>query len=195
MFRAAPVPALLTLCLTGSLCLSGCARTTDNFTPRIVVGGSEGGTVAQSAQAAVRGYVLDDTGVQQITVDGKPVQIEGSAKIAHFTFQPQAKTGKAQYTIKATDAAGHTGVLAVNVIVDATPPQLKVTSFTRSRNLIRVAGVATDNNRVAQIMIDGNRLNISPGQKVEFYAETTGIYADLEAFDAAGNKTKVRAQY
>ena len=31
---------------------------------------------------------------------------------------------------------------------------------------------ATDNTRVAQILIDGNRLNITPGQKVEFYAET-----------------------
>lgn len=193
MLRAVRVP--LTLCLTGAAFLSSCARTADNFTPRIVISGSENGAVAQSAQRAVRGYVLDDVGVQEITVDGKPVQIEaGSRKIAHFQFQPQAKSGKAQYTVKAKDAAGHEGTLDVSVIVDATPPQLKVKAFSRSRNLIRVSGVATDNNRVTQILIDGNRLNIAPGQKVEFYAETTGIYADLEVLDAAGNKTKIRAQ-
>ena len=57
-----------------------------------------------------------------------------------------------------------------------------------------MSGVASDNNRVSQILIDGNRLNISPGQKVEFYAETTGIYADLTVIDVAGNKTTKRAQ-
>lgn len=181
--------------LLGLLGLSACSRTADNFTPRIVVSGIEGGMVAQSGKSAVRGYVLDDTGVAKITVDGQNVPIEaGSRKIANFSFEPQDKKGKATYEIKATDAAGHVGTSEIEVVIDTTPPQVKVRGLTRSRNIVRISGVALDNNRVTQILIDGNRLNITPGRKVEFYAETTGIYADLEAIDAAGNRTKLRAQ-
>lgn len=190
---ASPRPAAL-LGLLGAALLSGCARTSYNFTPRIVVSGSDGGTVAQSAQAAVRGYVVDDVGVVQITVDGKPVPIEGSNKIANFKFQPAAKSGKAQYTVAARDAAGHVSKQTVTVLVDATAPQIQIGSYSRVGNLIRVSGIASDNNRVSQILIDGNRLNISPGQKVEFYAETTGVYADLTVIDVAGNKVTKRAQ-
>lgn len=190
MFRPALPCALL-----GVLSLSACSRTADNFTPRIVISGAEAGVVAQSAKTAVRGYVLDDTGTTQITVDGQNVPIAaGSRKIANFSFEPQGKNGKTSYLIKATDAAGHVGNAEIEVVIDAVPPQIKVRSFTRIRNIVRISGVALDNNRVTQILIDGNRLNITPGQKVEFYAETTGIYADLEAVDAAGNRTKFRAQ-
>ena len=188
-FRPAVLPGLL-----GAALLSGCARTADNFTPRIVVSGSDGGTVSQNAQAAVHGYVLDDVSVTQIKVNDQPVTIEGSHKIANFKFQPDAKNGKAEYTITARDAAGHTSKETVTVVVDTTPPQIQVKSFNRVGNLIRVSGVATDNTRVAQILIDGNRLNITPGQKVEFYAETSGIYADITVLDVAGNKATRRAQ-
>lgn len=185
---------LLTAVLAPAL-LVGCARSTDNFTPRIVISGSEGGALAQSAETAVRGYALDDVGVTEIRVDGQRVAIEpGSRKIANFQFQPQPKTGKAQHVVTAKDAAGHEGKVTITVTVDATRPQIQVTSYTRVRNVIRLSGVATDNNRVTQILVDGNRLNITPGPRVEFYAETSGIYADLEVIDAAGNVAKRRAQ-
>ena len=80
------------------------------------------------------------------------------------------------------------------VNVDGAGPIISVSRFERERNIVRVTGVATDDNRVAQILVDGNRLNITPGRRVDFYAETTGIYADLEVRDAAGNVTKLRAQ-
>ncbi|SEI98612.1 hypothetical protein SAMN04488058_10322 [Deinococcus reticulitermitis] len=187
-------PHLLTAPLALAL-LSGCARSTDNFTPRIVISGSEGGALAQSAETSVRGYALDDVGVTEIQVDGQRVPIEpGSRKIANFKFQPQPQGGKAQHVIIARDAAGHEGKATVTVMVDATKPQIQITSYTRVRSVIRLSGVATDNNRVTQILVDGNRLNITPGPRVEFYAETSGVYADLEVIDAAGNVTKRRAQ-
>lgn len=187
-------PRLLTAALAAAL-LSGCARSADNFAPRIVISGSEGGALAQSAETAVRGYVLDDVGVTEIKVDGQPIEVEaGSRKIANFQFRPQPKNGKAQHVITARDAAGHEGKASVTVLVDATRPQIQITAYTRVRSVIRLSGVATDNNRVTQILVDGNRLNITPGPRVEFYAETTGIYADLEVIDAAGNVAKRRAQ-
>ncbi|MBZ9750308.1 hypothetical protein K7W42_05455 [Deinococcus sp. HMF7604] len=188
------LPALALLGAALSLTLGGCARTTDTFKPRISVtsGAGNGGT---SARFLIQGYVLDDVGVTQITVDGKPISIQpGSNKIARFQFQAVLSTPTGRYTIAAQDAAGNTSSLVLPVSVDPTRPVIKVTRFERSGTVIRVAGTVTDNVRVAQITVDGNRLNITPGQSVEFYAETTGIWADIQAIDTAGNRTALRAR-
>lgn len=184
------------LALASTALLSGCARTTDNFAPRIFITSPASGGVSQIRNPVVKGYVLDDTGVTRITVNGKGVPIQaGTTKIANFQFQAQVQGAKANYDIVASDAAGHDTRMSLPISVDATKPVLSVKQFTRfGRNGIRVTGVATDNVQVAQVIVDGNRLNITPGKRVEFYAETTGIYADIEVFDMAGNKTFVRAQ-
>ncbi|EYB67949.1 hypothetical protein DEIPH_ctg031orf0098 [Deinococcus phoenicis] len=189
MRRAAPVLLLL------APLLGGCARTTDTFRPRIVVTSPDGGGVSQSRSFTVQGYVLDDQGVTQVTVDGKAIPIKpGSYKIANFAFQAQIEGARGQYTIGARDKAGNKSTLVLPVAVDSTPPAVKVTRFERSGNVIRVTGVATDNSRVTQVIVDGNRLNITPGTRVDFYAETTGSYADLQVVDGAGNVTKLRAR-
>ncbi|MFC4636934.1 hypothetical protein [Deinococcus hohokamensis] len=186
-FRLLPllVPALL----------GSCARQTDTFKPRITITSGGGSGVSRQNAFTVEGYVLDDVGVTAITVDDRPVPLEpGSRKLAHFRFQAQVEGGRGQYTIAARDAAGNRGTLSLPVTVDAQGPLIKISRFERSGNLIRVSGVVTDNTRVAQVLVDGNRLNISPGPRVEFYAETSGIWADVEAVDAAGNVRKQRAR-
>ncbi|RJF73099.1 MULTISPECIES: hypothetical protein [Deinococcus] len=176
--------------------LSGCARTADNFAPRIFVTSPASGGVSQIRNPMVKGYVLDDTGVTRITVNGKSIPLSsGTKKIANFQFQAQVPGAKADYALAASDAAGHETKVNLPISVDATKPTLSVKSFTRfGRNGIRVTAVATDNIQVAQVTVDGNRLNITPGKRVDIYAETTGIYADIEVLDQAGNKTFVRAQ-
>lgn len=186
--------ASLALCLLPLL--GSCSRTTDNFAPRIFITSPGDGGTSQTKNPLIKGYVMDDTGVTRITVDGKAVPIQpGSEKIARFQFQAQVKGDSGQYTLDAYDAAGHDSRQTVSVKVDAVPPTISVRAFERSGNLIRVSGVVTDNTEVAQILVDGNRLNITPGKRVEFYAQTTGIYADIEAEDTAGNKANVRAQH
>ncbi|UBV43394.1 hypothetical protein LAJ19_04050 [Deinococcus taeanensis] len=183
--------ALLGAALT--LGLGSCARTTDTFTPRISVTSAQ--NVSREKSFLVQGYVLDDTGVTSVTVDGKAVPVQaGSRKIARFQFQALLSTPTGRYTIAARDAAGNEAKLVLPVTVDPLRPTVKVTRFERSGSVIRVAGVATDNVRVAQVSVDGNRLNITPGQKVEFYAETTGIWADIVVTDTAGNTTNTRAR-
>ena len=176
--------------------LSGCTRTTDNFAPRIFITSPASGGVSQIKNPMVKGYVLDDTGVTKITVNGKSIPIKaGTTKIANFEFQAQVQGAKADYALAAYDAAGHETKQALPISVDNVKPTLSVKSFTRfGRNGIRVTAVATDNIQVAQVTVDGNRLNITPGKRGEIYAETTGIYADIEVLDQAGNKTFVRAQ-
>ena len=141
------------------------------------------------------GYALDDTGITQVTVDGKAVPIlPGSRKLAHFQFKTLVEGSQAKYTIAARDAAGNTSTLVLPITVDAVKPTIQVTAFEKSGNAIRVSGVAGDNTGVAQVLVDGNRLNITPGPRVEFFAETTGIWADIVVIDTAGNETTLRAR-
>lgn len=175
--------------------LSGCSRTTDNFAPRIVISSPSDGGMSPSKTPTVKGYALDDTGVTKITVNGKSIPIQaGSRKIANFQFATQVSGPKSVYEIAAYDAAGNESTLSLPITVDAEKPQINLKAFERAGRVIRVSGVATDNVQVSQILVDGNRLNITPAKRVEFYAETTGIYADIEVYDAAGNKTNIRAQ-
>ncbi|WP_034384588.1 hypothetical protein [Deinococcus sp. YIM 77859] len=188
--RRLPLALLLLVPLLG-----GCARTTDTFKPRIVITSPDGSGVERARTFTVKGYVLDDQGVKRITVDGKSIALQpGSRKIAHFSFEAQATGTRRQYTIGAVDFAGNKSTLVLPIAVDSTPPTVRVTRFERDGNLIRVTGVATDNQRVAQVVVDGNRLNITPGTQVDFYAETTGVYADLQVTDGAGNVTRLRAE-
>lgn len=187
--RCAPLALLLLAPLLGS-----CTRTTDTFKPRIVITSPDGGDVGRVRSFTVKGYALDDQGVAQITVDGKAIPIQpGSRKIAYFQFPAQLAGARRQYTVRARDKAGNESTLVLPIAVDTTPPAVQVTRFKRAGNVVRVTGVATDNNRVAQVSVDGNRLNITPGTRVDFYAETTGNYADLQVTDGAGNVTKLRA--
>lgn len=187
-------PAPLALLLLASL-LGGCTRTADTFKPRIVITSPDGGGVSRARSFTVKGYALDDQGVAQLTVNGQTVPIQpGSRKIARFEFQTQITGGRSEYTLGARDAAGNKSTLVLPVAVDGTPPTVKVTRFERERNLVRVTGVATDNNRVVEVSVDGKRLNVAPGTQVDFYAETSGVYADITVTDGAGNVTKLRAR-
>lgn len=151
--------------------------------------------MSQSKTPTVKGYALDDVGITRLTVNGKSIPIQaGTRKIANFEFKAQVNGAKADYQIAAYDAAGNEGKLTLPISVDTVKPSLSLKSFERVGKIIRVTGVATDNMQVAQVIVDGNRLNINPGKRVEFYAETTGIYADIEVYDAAGNKTNIRAR-
>ncbi|WP_291424728.1 hypothetical protein [Deinococcus sp.] len=190
MRPAAPLCALL---LAGLL--SGCSRTKDTFAPRIVISSPSDGGVSQTRHPLVKGYALDDVGVTRITVDGKTIALQpGSRKIANFQFQAQIAGSAGEYVIHAFDAAGHDSKQTLSLSVDSVKPQISIKNFQRAGKTIRISGLATDNVSVAQVIVDGNRLNINPGKRVEFYAETTGVYADVLVVDAAGNQTATRAQ-
>lgn len=193
MRRRPSFPPAAALLLAPGLLLSGCARTTDTFKPRISISSAVG--VSREKSVLVDGYALDDTGVTQITVDGKPIPIlPGSRKLARFQFKTLIEGTQGKYTIAARDAAGNESTLVLPISVDTVKPTIQVTRFEKSGNTIRVSGVAGDEGGVAQVLVDGNRLNITPGPRVEFFAETTGIWADIVVVDTAGNQATLRAR-
>ena len=177
------------------LLLASCAARADTFKPRIVVTNPDGGGASTTRSFVVSGYVLDDQGVKSLQVQGVDVPLEAAGeKIQPFSFRTLIQGASASYSIRATDLSGNVSTLAFPVKVDTVKPTVRVTRVERDGQTLRVSGVATDDQRVAQVIVDGSRLNITPGARVEFYAETSGQYADILVRDAAGNAVRLRAQ-
>ncbi len=174
--------------------LIGCARELDQFKPHIIITSPESGAVSAGKSFVLKGYVLDDRAVAMLRVQGQPVPIKAGSKIAPFTYQTSIGGKAATYSIVALDTSGNKATLNLPLKVDNTPPTIRVTKFERDGNTIRVSGVATDNSSVAQVSVDGSVINIMPGTTTEFYAETSGEYADIQVKDGAGNLTKLRAR-
>jgi hypothetical protein len=176
------------------LALTSCAVRHDGLKPRIVITEPSGGGAATSSRFTVRGYVLDETGVRSLSVQGTAVRLAGATKIEPFAFQTLVTGSSADYTLRATDTSGNVTTLTLPVRVDTAKPTLTITSFVREGKRIRISGRAADNIQVAQVLVDGTRLNITPGRSVDFYAETSGVWADVEVRDSAGNVVTRRAQ-
>ncbi|WP_229775871.1 hypothetical protein [Deinococcus ruber] len=184
-------PALLGL----SVLLAGCSPRQDTFKPLIVITSPDGGSASAARSFLVKGYVVDDQGVRSLEVQKVAVKLDTPGeKIQPFSFRTLIQGQKADYVIKATDTSGNVAVLTLPVRVDTVKPSVKVTKLERDGQTLRVTGVATDDQKVAQVIVDGSRLNITPGTRVEFYAETTGQFAEIEVRDAAGNTFKTKAR-
>ena len=176
------------------LLLIGCAREADQFKPQIIITSPEGGAVSASKSFTLKGYVIDDRAVALLRVQGDKVPIKLGSKIAPFTYQTSIQGSASTLNIVALDSSGNKTTLDLPLRIDNTPPVIRVTKLERDNKTIRVTGVVTDNTSVVQVLVDGSAINIIPGTNAEFYAETTGIYADIEARDGAGNVAKLRAQ-
>ena len=188
-FRAA-------LALTGAALLGGCAREADTFQPLIMITSPKDGGITSAKDLHIKGYILDDTRPLQLTINGEVVPLtagEDDIKIKFFSYQPAAGSENT-FELQAKDAAGNISNMTLNVNVDAEAPVLNITSFEQFGKTIRVTGTATDNDRVEEVLIDGRRINITQGQKVTFYAETQGIWADLTVRDRAGNIAERRVE-
>ncbi|RTR27313.1 hypothetical protein EJ104_06955 [Deinococcus radiophilus] len=183
-------PLLLVPALLGS-----CSRQADTFQPRIVVTAPEGGGVARADNLFLKGYLMDDTGAIQLTINDQAVPLDsGSPKIKYFSYQPEVQGTENSFVLKARDRAGNESTMTMDLNIDAEPPELAVSSFERIGKTIRVSGEATDNDQVAEILVDGRRLNSPVGTRVTFYAETQGIYADITVRDRAGNTVERRVE-
>ncbi|WP_110887223.1 hypothetical protein [Deinococcus yavapaiensis] len=188
--RIARVAAALTV----SALLASCTREADTFRPRIVITEPEAGSVSRQASTIVKGFAMDDHGVAELLVNGRPLPTAGSSKIAAFEFRTDIASNRTNYTIKATDTSGKSVTVDLPLRFDPTPPKLEITKFEKEGKTLRVTGTATDDVKVASITMDGSRLTINPGRRVPFYAEATGIYVDIVVTDAAGNKLSRRVQ-
>lgn len=178
-------------CLLSLLC--ACSRAADHFSPRISITSPVNGIV-KSYPVVIAGYVMDDVGITKMTINDQPLpQSGGTEKIARFQYKTD-KRDVTKYTIKAYDPSGHVSTSVIQLKLDQKKPSFSIKNFERRGRTIRIIGVATDDTEVTSLTIDGRPVVISPARRVEFQAETTGVYADLAVYDAAGNKATLRLQ-
>ena len=176
-----------------SLC--GCEGKPDTFKPRIVITIPDRGGASVTRNFLISGYVLADRGVKSISAQGVdlPVQRNG-IKIQAFTFRTAISGSAADYTIRAVDISGNVSTRILPVRVDTVKPSFRSVKVEHGGTILRVTGIVSDDQRVSEVLANGNRLNVTPGLQVEFFVEAPGPWIDLQVIDAAGNTARFRAQ-
>jgi hypothetical protein len=200
--QAIPAVAKPIMVLLGCIALfAACARERDTFNPQIVITDPVGGVVTKDKQLTVRGYAWDDRGVEHLFVTGAstPVDLlaepafskERGKKVVPFEFLASAKaTGKVAYALRAVDLEGREGRRELELTVDTTPPKLQFRLEGRERT-VAVVGKASDNQKVVQVLVNGEPANVPPGSEVDFYVEVRrSARITIVAQDGAGNTTK-----
>ncbi|MFN8509648.1 MAG: hypothetical protein U0Z75_03655 [Deinococcaceae bacterium] len=191
-----PMRAVWFICMALALGLVACKRENDGFSPKIVVTEPEADQISADHTKRVRGYVVDDHGIERIDVNGFPLFVasqgmsQGAPKIQAFDFQSDVRAGKAAYVIRATDTDGLKSTRVLPIQVDAQKPKLSITQAERRAGVTRIVGVATDNVKVKEVRIDGSPLEIQPSARVEFYFESSQSQASIVVEDAVGNRTQ-----
>jgi hypothetical protein len=181
--------------LASLLLLGGCARQADEFPPKVMITEPAAGAFSRTTSTVVRGYALDDHGIAAIRVNGTPLGLSGgSRKIVPFAFRTSVNANRANYEIQVTDTSGLSTKAELPLRFDPNPPKIDVSKVERDGDTLRISGVATDDSRVASVVVDGSRLGVAPGQKVPFYAEATGASVEVVVTDAAGNTARQRVR-
>lgn len=175
--------------------LCGCEGKPDTFKPRIVITVPDGGGANVTRNFLISGYVLADRGVKSISAQGVDLAVQRNGiKIQAFTFRTAISGTAADYTIRAVDISGNISTRVLPVRVDTVKPSFRSVRVEHAGTTLRVTGIVSDDQRVSQVLANGNRLNITPGLQVEFFVEAPGPWIDLQVIDAAGNTAHFRAQ-
>ena len=177
--------------------LSSCSRDQDGFKPRIVIEQPEAGMVSATGNTTVKGYAFDDRGVQRIEVNGKALYVAPQTaanvtnkgeRIRPFEFKTGGSGEQLSYVIKVTDVGGLSSSKELPLTVDLQKPTLEIVKAERRNSVSRISGVASDNQKVRSILVDGSALDLKPAPKREFYIEVPQARVTITVLDAVGNK-------
>jgi hypothetical protein len=168
---------VLFLLFSSSLTLLSCARVTDSFAPQIVITKPASDTVTPRSNLTIEGYVWDDKGVMKLVLNGEtdllakgPLAAQRGRKIVKFSFPADSLGGdKVRYELRAVDTGKRSSSREIRVTVDTKAPTLEIGNVDSQLENVAVSGVARDNQKVSQIAVNGEPLNVSPGAEVPFY--------------------------
>ncbi len=143
----------------------------------------------------VKGYALDNQGIDRIEVNGIPLFVSpksasqgtASTRIQNFAFKTEVKSGQAAYVIKVTDVDGLITSRSLPIQVDTEAPRLEINQSERRAGVTRIAGKAIDNLKVRKVLLDGTPLDVRPGSTVDFYVESNNPSVIISAQDTVGN--------
>ncbi len=182
------------LLLAGAL--SGCLARSDAVAPMVAIREPKAGTTRTTQDLRIVGYAMDDSGIQEIRVDGTDLldfdvyRSERGKRFVEFAFTiPDLTDGETTTRIVATDVHGRQTTLLHTLTIDTTPPTLELTSVTTlGDGRTRIEGVARDDVAVSAIRIDGAPLQFVPAPEHRFSIDVAlAADAEIEVEDSAGN--------
>lgn len=168
----------------------------DSLAPIITIYDPPSGTTRTTNDLTIKGYALDDKGIEAIRVNGSDLladplyQGERGKKLIEFRFRmPELREGEMTSTIVAEDTKGRVTTLNYQLQIDTTPPVLQLNEVTQvNSSTVRVRGVATDNDQVSSIMIGGEALLFAPTAEHSFNLDVPSSEGlSITVSDRAGN--------
>jgi hypothetical protein len=182
------------------LILASCARETDSFSPQIVITSPSSGAVTPSPKLEIKGYVIDDAGVQKLVLNGQqdlmakpPLNAFVGRKMVRFSIPLRdIEVGSNTFELRALDVNGREGKRELELRVDTQKPKVEIDTLSGQENTVTISGRATDNVKVLRVSVNGAALNVSPASSVTFYASVPRTrYVRIVVEDSVGNKTEV----
>ena len=182
------------------LLLSSCIKRQDAIAPLITIVSPANGSVQNIQRPIVRGYAMDDEGVESIIVNGQDLlksellKNERGKKLINFAFEPQNQgEGSFAANIEVVDINGRSSLFPYELLIDQTPPTVELIELTNlGGNRIRVHGIAKDNDFVNSISIAGTSILFRPSKEYQFKADVDkSSDMTLVVKDNAGNITSL----
>ena len=179
-----------------TLLLTSCFARPDALAPIITIYAPANGAVQRSGDTVVRGYAMDDEGVESVLVNGAEMLSENAfgadkgKRLVEFAFKPTEQgEGTFSANIIARDRSGRETTLAYQLSIDQTPPTVELAAPTDiGGGRLRVSGVASDNDEVKSITIGGEAVQFIPAAEYTFSVDVTaGEGLSVEVSDQAGN--------
>jgi hypothetical protein len=176
--------------------LAGCARDTDSFSPQIVITSPSSGAVTPSPNLEIKGYVIDDSGVQKLVLNlmaKPPLNAFVGRKMVRFSIPLRdIEVGSNTFELRALDINGREGKRELELRVDNQKPKVEIDTLSGQENTVTISGRATDNIKVLRVSVNGAALNVSPASSVTFYASVPRTrYVRIVVEDSVGNKEEV----
>jgi hypothetical protein len=180
--------------------LAACARDTDSFSPQIVITSPSSGAVTPSPNLEVKGYVIDDTGVQKLVLNGSqdlmakpPLNAFVGRKLIKFSIPLRdIEAGSNTFELRALDVNGREGKRELELRVDTQKPKVEIDTLSGQESTVTISGRATDNIKVSRITVNGIVLNYPPASSLPFYTTVARTrYVRVVVEDSVGNKTEL----
>lgn len=180
-----------------ALLASGCLGRDDALAPIVAIREPKSGTTRTTEDLRIVGYAMDDEGIEEIRVGGTDLlsydvyASERGKRFVEFAFTiPDLSDGETTTRIVVVDGSGRQATYEHALRIDTTPPTLELTAVTAlGGGLLRVEGVARDDDAVSAIRIDDVPLQFPPSTEHRFSLDVAaGPDARVVVEDSAGNQ-------
>ncbi len=166
--------------------------TIDTVTPAILISSHNSEQITNIPDQVITGNVSEPV---SLTINGQPVALGNNNS---FSYSTTLLEGLNTYSFTATDAAGNTGQLNLNLYLDTIPPQSvisgQITFDTSQPNNVTITATAGTVESDALVVIKnlrtGDTVTVTADSQGAFLAQIAGQPGDQFSFvvqDAAGN--------